>query len=84
MPSSSPCRVPVPAFPDQALSGLTQRQQQCLLWVRHGKSSTDIGTILGISAQTVDEHIAAACRKLGVRTRVQGVIQAVLLGLVDE
>ncbi len=61
---------------------LSQRQRDCLAWARHGKSSTDIADLLGISAQTVEEHIAGACRKLGVRTRVQAAVEATLLGLI--
>lgn len=62
---------------------LTSRQCECLCWVRQGKSSRAIGTIIGISAETVDEHIAQACRRLGVRTRVQAVIEACMAGLID-
>jgi DNA-binding CsgD family transcriptional regulator len=42
-----------------------------------------IGDILGLSVRTVDEHLAEACRKLGVRTRVQAAVQATLRGLID-
>jgi DNA-binding CsgD family transcriptional regulator len=59
---------------------LSDRQVQCLRWVRHGKSSTDIGDLLGLSSRTVDHYIAEACRKLGVRTRTQAVVEASLCG----
>ena len=62
---------------------LSERQIECLKWTRHGKSSGDIGDILGISASTVDEYIAAACGRLGVRTRVQAAVEATLMGLID-
>ncbi len=62
---------------------LSRRQRECLAWVREGKSSSAIGEILGISALTIDEHLAQACRRLGVRTRVQAAVEAVLLGLID-
>jgi DNA-binding CsgD family transcriptional regulator len=62
---------------------LSRRQIECLKWTRHGKSSTDIGDILGISSDTVDEHLAGACARLGVRTRVQAAVEAVLMGLLD-
>ena len=62
---------------------LTTRQLECLYWVMAGKSSTDIAAILGISRHTVDEHIAAACRRLGVRTRTQAVAEALRLGLLS-
>jgi DNA-binding CsgD family transcriptional regulator len=63
---------------------LTPRQLECLTWVRAGKSAHDIGAILGISAHTVHEHVGQACAKLGVRTRVQAVVEAIALGLLDE
>jgi hypothetical protein len=34
---------------------LTIRQLQCLEWSRRGKSSADIGKILGLSPRTVDD-----------------------------
>lgn len=60
---------------------LSERQREVLLWVREGKSSTDIGDILTLSARTVDAYIAAACKKLGVRTRHQAAAEAAALGL---
>ncbi len=62
---------------------LTERQRQCLQWVREGKSSTDIADILGISSGVVDEHLAGACRRLGVRTRTQAVIEAMVNSCLD-
>jgi DNA-binding CsgD family transcriptional regulator len=62
---------------------LSSRQRECLAWVRAGKSSTVIGEILGLSAQTVDEHVREASRKLGVRSRTQAVVEACLAGLID-
>jgi DNA-binding CsgD family transcriptional regulator len=61
---------------------LTPRQRECLAWVRQGKSSNDIADLLTLSTPTVDAHIADACRRLGVRTRVQAVVEAVGLGLL--
>lgn len=66
----------------RAMVRLTQRQRDCLMWVREGKSSTDIGDILGLSSRTVDEHVALACAKLGVRTRTQAVVEASMHGLI--
>ena len=62
---------------------LTPRQRECLAWVREGKSSAAIAEILGISIMTVDEHVAEASRRLGVRTRVQAAVEAALSGLID-
>ncbi|MDX2233612.1 MAG: autoinducer binding domain-containing protein [Hyphomonadaceae bacterium] len=72
-----------PAPPAPAAVKLTRRQIDCLSWVRDGKSATDIGDILGISMHTVHEHVAEACARLGVRTRVQAVAAALALRLID-
>ncbi|WP_410213577.1 helix-turn-helix transcriptional regulator [Phenylobacterium sp.] len=63
---------------------LSPRQIECLFWVQQGKSSRDIGTILGISHRMVERHVFRACRKLGVRTRIQAVIRARALGLIQD
>jgi len=63
---------------------LSARQIECLRWAREGKSSYVIGQILSLSARTVDEHLASACKKLGVQTRLQAVAQALLLGLLES
>jgi DNA-binding CsgD family transcriptional regulator len=60
----------------------TKRQLDCLQLTTEGHSSTEIGRRLQISARTVDDHLAMACRQLGVRTRIQAVAVAVTLGLV--
>jgi len=74
-------RAPSPE-PDSDPIELTERQLECLSWARAGKSSVDIGAILQLSRRTVDEHIADACRRFGVRTRVQAISAAVALGLL--
>ena len=61
---------------------ITDRQLQCIAWVQQGKSATDIGAILGLSARTVEKHIRNLCEHLGVKTRVQAVVRARELGLI--
>lgn len=63
---------------------LSPRQIECLFWVQEGKSSRDIGVILGISHRMVERHVFRACQKLGVRTRLQAVIHARSLGLIAD
>ena len=41
-----------------------------------GKSDRDVGQILGISDQTVHQHMEAAKRKYEVATRMQLVVRA--------
>lgn len=67
---------------DQRRVTLTRRQLECLKWVAAGKTSPDIGDILGLSARTVDTYIGAACERLGVRTRAQAINAALIQGLL--
>ena len=62
---------------------LTPRQRECLQWVRAGKTDWEISVILGLSEDTVSEHIDAARKRLGARTRVQAVIEAIALKLIS-
>lgn len=68
---------------DRAVT-LPPRQVECLFWVQQGKSSRDIGVILGISHRMVERHVFRACGALGVRTRLQAVIRARSLGLIAD
>ena len=62
---------------------LSRRQLECLSWAEVGKSARDTGQILGISQRTVEKHLEQAYEVLGVRTRIQAVVQARRLGLFD-
>lgn len=48
---------------------LTSREAEVLFWVIKGKTSRDIGEILGTSPRTVDKHLERVFVKLGVETR---------------
>lgn len=62
---------------------LSRRQLECLSWAEAGKSARDTGQILGISQRTVEKHLEQAYEVLGVRTRIQAVVRARSLGLLD-
>lgn len=61
---------------------LSPRERECLAWVSRGKSSSDIGAILGLSPRTVDSYLEKACGKLRVRTRIEAVAVSVRQGLI--
>ncbi len=48
---------------------LTQREAEVLYWVTLGKTSRDIGDIVGSSPRTVNKHLEHVFEKLGVETR---------------
>jgi DNA-binding CsgD family transcriptional regulator len=61
-----------------ATRGLTRRERQCLELAAQGKSDWVAGRILGISERTVHNHIEHAKRRLGVATRVQAIVHALV------
>jgi DNA-binding response OmpR family regulator/DNA-binding CsgD family transcriptional regulator len=48
---------------------LTMRESEVLYWATKGKTSRDIGDILGSSPRTVNKHLEHVFVKLGVETR---------------
>lgn len=82
MHEDRPAASGVPVQDDRVT--LSPRQIECLYWVQQGKSSRDIGIILGVSHRIVERHVFRACAKLGVRTRVQAVVRARALGLIAD
>ncbi len=62
---------------------LSPRELECLIWVTRGKSSGDIGGILGLSPRTVDSYLEKVCSKLRVRTRIEAVVVAVRAGVIE-
>ena len=66
--------APSPA-PLEAL-GLSRREAEVLAWVAHGKTSAEIGTILGTSRRTVEKHLERIYQKLGVETRTAAAARA--------
>ena len=61
---------------------LSAREVECLQWTAAGKSGADVGTILSISARTVEVHLASARRKLNALTTPQAVGRAIAMGLI--
>ena len=64
-------------------ASITPREREILVLLADGLTMHQIGRRLGISPRTVETHVAKLYRKLGVRTRLQGVARAAALGLVD-
>lgn len=62
---------------------LTRREHDCLYWAARGKTSWEIGQILGISERTANFHISNTCAKLAVRTRQAAISTAILQDLLQ-
>lgn len=63
-------------------SALTPRQLDCLVLVGQGKSDTDTAQLLGLSRDTVHQHIETAKHRLNVASRQQLVARALFDGLI--
>lgn len=55
---------------------LTPREREALQHLANGGSNRDMATALGVSPNTVKNHLASAYRKLGVNSRISAVAEA--------
>jgi DNA-binding NarL/FixJ family response regulator len=67
---------------DSVFSPLTPREVEILDCVARGNSNKEIASFLGISDQTVKNHITSILRKLQVNDRTQAVIYALRHGWI--
>ncbi|HEY6072767.1 MAG TPA: response regulator transcription factor [Anaerolineales bacterium] len=61
---------------------LTPREMDVLRHVVEGKTNGEIGVALGISEKTVEKHLEAIFRKMGVASRVEAAVVAVRESMV--
>lgn len=64
-------------------SVLTDREMDVLKLIAQGLTTRQMGSRLGLSDRTIESHISKLYRKLGAKTRVQVVMKAAALGLID-
>jgi DNA-binding CsgD family transcriptional regulator len=65
-------------------AGLTARELDVLRLVATGKRNTDVAAELVLSPRTVDHHVSAILRKLGVHTRGEAAAAASKLGVLQD
>lgn len=62
---------------------LTPRQRDCLLLAIHGKTDWEIARILGLSEETVGQHLNMARVRFGVSKRLQLAVRAIFDGQIS-
>jgi len=66
-------RASLPSFFIKQQFGLTRREQQLVEMISRGFTNKEIAVDLGLSEQTVKNHIHRVLRKFGVRDRLAAV-----------
>lgn len=65
-----------------ALPRLSDRQRECLLWVARGKTAAETAIILGISTDTVIQHLKMARERYEVHCSQSLILAAMFDGLI--
>lgn len=68
--------------PANAKPILSERQRECVLWSARGKTAGEIGQILGISEETVVQHLKLARERYAVHCRQALILTALFDGLI--
>ncbi len=68
---------------DLVIRSLSKREIQVLQYVAYGKNNKEIAFRLGISRQTVKNHVCSIFRKLGVDNRTRAVLYALRCGYFE-
>ncbi|MCA1494878.1 LuxR family transcriptional regulator [Ensifer sp. NBAIM29] len=67
----------------EEIPDLSPREKECILWTARGKSSWEIGKILGITLNTANFHIRNAMQKLETSSRTAAAVKAVRFGIIE-
>jgi DNA-binding NarL/FixJ family response regulator len=69
-------------MPQVSLPSLTPREEQVLGLLGHGHSNKEIAKLMGVSPETVKDHVERVYQKLEVRDRLGAVRRATELGIL--
>ncbi|MBB4121334.1 helix-turn-helix transcriptional regulator [Martelella radicis] len=69
--------------PGRPIGNLSARETEVIRWTAEGKTSHEIGGILGLSDHTVNAYLANAIRKMDCVNRAQLVAKAIRFNIID-
>jgi len=61
---------------------LSDRERECLGWVSEGKTTDEVGLILGVSPNTVNSYVTHAIQKLSASNRAMAIATAIRSGII--
>lgn len=77
------CALRVWGFADRPLAPrLSDRQRECLLWAARGKTAAETAIILGISPETVVQHLKVARERYEVHCKQSLILSALFDGVI--
>jgi DNA-binding CsgD family transcriptional regulator len=74
---------PLHRIPQVTYPKLSPREREVLRWIKEGKTTSEISSILTISERTVKFHVRDILRKVHASTRAQAVAISLEKGLID-
>jgi DNA-binding NarL/FixJ family response regulator len=72
----------VDGLPNEMFAPLSPREMEILQHIARGQSNKEVAYALGISRQTVKNHMTSILRKLAVNDRTQAALYAVRRGWI--
>ena len=81
-PSPTHSSPTTPNYHRKTMPHLTRRQLEVLDLVTQGKTNKEIAKLIGVSDETIKNHISSIFKALGVSSRTEAAIQASHWGLV--
>jgi LuxR family quorum-sensing system transcriptional regulator CciR len=76
-------RLAQPRMVPQHAVPMTDRQRDCVLWAARGKTDWEISVILGVSHDTVIQHLKHARERYGVQKRAHLAVMALYDGSIS-
>jgi len=73
----------LPGGPEGGPLRLTARQRDCVIWAARGKTDWEISQILGLSKETVRQHLKQARERYGIQRRSQLAVRALFDGIIS-